>query len=146
MQGFSFRRFFSLLSRTLEIATVAALVARWIGLFVAVRYRSELAGLAIDVAAGFAVLAIVLLLLGNLWMLLTRQPRAVSPAVRTLVYILLWMFGPMRLGGLPGKVAQRPNQEMEQTASGRYDLLSGSLNQYPVAMVTLARGSSSCSR
>ena len=38
------------------------------------------------------------------------------------------------------------NQSMEQSASSRYNLPFSSLSHYPVAMVSLARGSSSCSR
>ena len=46
----------------------------------------------------------------------------------------------------PPLSALEPNQVMELTASGRYILPFLSLNPYPVAMLTHARGSSSWSR
>src|SRR5215470_7625706 len=45
------------------------------------------------------------------------------------------------------KVSERSsNNAMEIIASGCYNLLSGSLNPYPVAMVSVARDTPSCSR
>ena len=146
MRTFSFLRFVRLLSRVLEIATIAALLFRWLALFVAVRYRSEIAGSAIDVAANFAFLAILLLLLNALWLLLTRQARSVSVALRTLAYVVFWILGPLRLGGLQARIAQRPNRAMELTASRRDNRFFVTFVSLSAATRALARRSSSWSR
>jgi hypothetical protein len=146
MSNFSFARFVTLLARTLEAATITALVSRWIALFVMVRYRAGAAGSALDVASNFAFLAILLLLLSDLWLLLTHQRRGVFLTLRTFLYILAIMIGPYRLGGSPSEAAQRPNQAMQLTASRRTTLLSMTSTLSSAAMRALARSSSSCSR
>jgi hypothetical protein len=120
MKAFSFARFVTLLARVLEGGVVAALALRWIDALVAIWSDIALPGAAVETALNFSFFAIVLLLAADLWLLLTRQPRAVSAALRTLVYIVVFMLSPYRLGGSPQRVAIRPNQSMQPTA-GRFE-------------------------
>jgi hypothetical protein len=84
MQEFSFTRFATLLIRVLEVSIIAALLSRWIAVFLIVRPETNaLGGTALDVASNFSFLAVVLLLVGDLWLLLTRRPHAVFATVRS---------------------------------------------------------------
>jgi hypothetical protein len=117
MHMFSFTRFVTLLVRVLEVGTVVSLAGRWIGVFVAMHSRAMApAAAGIDIAANFGFLAILLLLAGDLWLLLTRQPQATHAALRTLAYIVFWIFGPIpiRLGGEPAETAKGPSQQERQ--------------------------------
>ena len=116
MQSFSFSRFVVLLVRILEVTTITTLASRWIAILFIIRYRSAVAHSVIDVSSNFVTLAILLLLVGDLWLLFTRRPRAVFGVFRTLVYIIVFMVGRYRLGGSSASTAQRPNQAMQLTA------------------------------
>jgi hypothetical protein len=147
MQQFSFARFAMLLIRVLEISIVAALLLDWVAFFVDIRYRVAAAGTASDVAENVAFLAIVVLLVGDLWLLLTRRPHAVFATMRTFVYIVAFAIGPHRLGGGSfSEAARMPNQSMEPTASRRTIQLSVSSTHSYTATHALVRGSSSHSR
>lgn len=115
MKIFSLARFVTPLARVLEIGVVTTLALRWIDPLLAIWPRVSLPGAAVEVAANFSFLAIVLLLATDLWLLLTRQPRAVPAAFRVLLYIVIFMLSPYRLGGSAREVANRPNQSVERT-------------------------------
>jgi len=147
MRRFSFAHFATLLIRVLEISVVAAIVARWAALALIVRAdTNKLGGTVIDVAANFCLLGVLLLLAGDLWLFLSRRPHAISTTFRTLLYLVLSLVGPYRLGGQPGDASRKPNQALELTASRRYNQISMTSTFYSPATHALARSSSASSR
>jgi hypothetical protein len=117
MKAFSLARFVTLLARVLEIGVVATLALRWVDALLGMLSRVPLPGAAVEAAFNFSFFAIVALLAADLWLLLTRQPRAVPAALRVLLYIVIFMLSPYRLGGSTREVANRPNQAVERTAT-----------------------------
>jgi len=117
MKYFDFRRFADLLVRVLEICTVASLALLWAGallgigsLFLSRGPMIVLPSAVEDTALNFSLLCIVLLLLGSVWSVATRRPRAKPLAIRTLIYFMMLSVVPHRMGGAGPRNTQRPNQ------------------------------------
>jgi hypothetical protein len=113
---FSFARFVKLLTGASEAATLAFLALLWIDPLVGLLHGPEIPQRVIDVGSNFGFLAIMLLLASNLCLLLTRQPRAAFSALRAVVYIVVFMISPQRLGAPVSRPPQGPNQAMHPTA------------------------------
>jgi hypothetical protein len=131
------------LSRGLEIAIWLGLAAKFILTVLWIRPPHAPVRPLLDDSISFLFLAITIFIAANLWLSVADWRRGVFALARALFYFLLFTFT-----GLPLDCAgtERPNQTMEQTASGRYNLPFSGLSPYPVAMIPLARGSSSWSR
>ena len=119
MQAFSSERFVRLLTRAAEVAVVGVIAMRWMDAILGGFYRVELPQRLIDAGDNFGFLALLLLLACDLVLLLTRQPRAVCIAVRTLVYAAMFVVAPYRLGHSPARIPVSSNQAMQPTASPR---------------------------
>ncbi len=122
VKSFSIVCFVALLTRALEVGVIAALALRWFDLLPLVWDRIPLPASAVEVASDFSLFAIVLLLVADLWLLLTRQPRAVPAGVRTLVYLVVFILSPYRLGSADRKVAQWPSQATMELTGARVRL------------------------
>jgi len=146
MKLFSFARFVALLARVLEIGIVAALVLRWVDALLGIWSRVALPSAPVEAALNFSFFAIVTLLAADLWLLLTRQPRAVPAALRVLLYIVIFMLSPYRLGGSAREAANRPNQSVELTATRRTFTFQMTKASSIRASLALGGGSSLLSR
>ena len=118
--GFSFRRFVGLLARSLEVATVVALIFRTVAFVVWVRSGGDaFARTVLDDASNFLFLVIMLLLLVDLVRIILKDHGAVFGTLRAFGYLVLFSLSPYPLGAHDRHAGS--NQSLQLTAGWRDD-------------------------
>ena len=122
--GFSFRRFITLLARTLEVSAITAFIVRSLvfvvwwqsNLFPSTRLP-QLARIVLDDASLFFLLSILLLLLLRVFLLIAQGRCAIFSALRAFAYLVLFCLSPYPLGDQQPHAG--PNQSLQLTAGRR---------------------------